>query len=399
MADESIEVDREALYNEVWTDPVTVVAERYGISDVGLAKICRKYAIPLPERGYWARIKSGQTVKRTRLPKLKQEGAVSIALKRVPSEMLQAKQEVKRQSISARQSLGKTVVPLELIDPHPLVATALKRLNQRSGWDNPKGLRSAPSEILNVAVTPDSIDRALVMVDTLLKKLEIMGVTVEIEAKTLTTWLVFPATRISFAVTEHVARSRHEPTPAEVKARDRYWNRWRYDRSNDVSPPQIPDYDYTPTGLLTFTAGSWPSRNWRDSTRTSLHTRLDAVIDGLFVFAEETRAKEEERLRQAELQRIAEERYQFLISRRESEQTKFKKLEEDARNFERASRLRIYADVVEQRAASEPNGITSEVLDWLSWARAKADWIDPLIKVSDLILDAPEPKNPRYKYW
>ena len=32
-------VSREALYEAVWTDPVTVVAPRYGLSDVGLVKI------------------------------------------------------------------------------------------------------------------------------------------------------------------------------------------------------------------------------------------------------------------------------------------------------------------------------------------------------------------------
>lgn len=35
-------VSREALYEEVWTDAVTVVAPRLGLSDVGLVKcICR----------------------------------------------------------------------------------------------------------------------------------------------------------------------------------------------------------------------------------------------------------------------------------------------------------------------------------------------------------------------
>lgn len=34
-------VSREALYEEVWTDAVTVIAPRYGLSDVGLVKICR----------------------------------------------------------------------------------------------------------------------------------------------------------------------------------------------------------------------------------------------------------------------------------------------------------------------------------------------------------------------
>ena len=52
-------VSREALYEEVWTDAVTVVAPRYGLSDVGLVKICKKLCIPVPPRGYWAKVKAG----------------------------------------------------------------------------------------------------------------------------------------------------------------------------------------------------------------------------------------------------------------------------------------------------------------------------------------------------
>jgi hypothetical protein len=40
-------VDRETLYKQVWADPVTVVAQRYSLSDVGLAKICTKLHIPI----------------------------------------------------------------------------------------------------------------------------------------------------------------------------------------------------------------------------------------------------------------------------------------------------------------------------------------------------------------
>lgn len=38
---------------------MTKVSKRYGISDVALAKVCRKMAIPVPERGYWARVAAG----------------------------------------------------------------------------------------------------------------------------------------------------------------------------------------------------------------------------------------------------------------------------------------------------------------------------------------------------
>ncbi len=44
---------------EVWIEPVQIVAKRYGISDVALAKTCRRLAVPLPPRGYWASIRGG----------------------------------------------------------------------------------------------------------------------------------------------------------------------------------------------------------------------------------------------------------------------------------------------------------------------------------------------------
>ncbi|HSB07529.1 MAG TPA: hypothetical protein VLK23_20310 [Thermodesulfobacteriota bacterium] len=52
--------EREKLYEEVWKQPVPVVANRYGVSNVALAKACRKLAVPFPPRGYWARIRAGR---------------------------------------------------------------------------------------------------------------------------------------------------------------------------------------------------------------------------------------------------------------------------------------------------------------------------------------------------
>jgi|GEM_PF-470911 len=59
---------REALYELVWTAPVSEVARRLGVSDVALAKLCRNAAIPIPHRGYWAKINAGQAILRTPLP-------------------------------------------------------------------------------------------------------------------------------------------------------------------------------------------------------------------------------------------------------------------------------------------------------------------------------------------
>jgi hypothetical protein len=61
---------REELYEKVWDKSISPLAKEYGISDVGLAKICRKLNIPWPSRGYWAKLEFGKKVSRPAFPKL-----------------------------------------------------------------------------------------------------------------------------------------------------------------------------------------------------------------------------------------------------------------------------------------------------------------------------------------
>lgn len=59
---------REALYDLVWTDPVRTVAAKFGISDVWLKKVCAGANVPVPQRGYWAKLQAGKAVIKVRLP-------------------------------------------------------------------------------------------------------------------------------------------------------------------------------------------------------------------------------------------------------------------------------------------------------------------------------------------
>jgi integrase len=61
---------REALYKLVWSEPTRTVSRRLGISDVGLAKACKRANIPTPDRGYWARVCAGQECEKKPLPPL-----------------------------------------------------------------------------------------------------------------------------------------------------------------------------------------------------------------------------------------------------------------------------------------------------------------------------------------
>ena len=63
--------EREALYELVWSESTRTLSKRLGISDVGLAKACRRANIPTPDRGYWARVSAGQPCGKTALPPLR----------------------------------------------------------------------------------------------------------------------------------------------------------------------------------------------------------------------------------------------------------------------------------------------------------------------------------------
>ena len=51
-------ISREALYELVWTKPLTHVAKDLGISDVMLGKMCKEQLVPKPPRGYWTNLGS-----------------------------------------------------------------------------------------------------------------------------------------------------------------------------------------------------------------------------------------------------------------------------------------------------------------------------------------------------
>lgn len=394
MKEERQKIERETLYEEVWSDPVTVVAARYGLSDVGLAKICKRLQIPLPRRGYWAKLKAGRKAPRAPLPTLDPRATSSTHVIMPSEHEIADRRATKEKAAAVRHRAGDVQVPSELSSPHPLVRAAAKRLKQRDGWPDAKGLRSAPDEVLNIEVTKGSLDRALLIADTLIKVLARQGISTSIDAESKATYFDVQGTLVSFTLTEHVSRSSHEMTPAEKRARDRYWNSGNLG-AGLMDYPSIPRYDDHPTGRLTITLGRWPSRSWRDTDKSQLESRLEQVIVGLASLAEEVRLGREEKARQMEQRRLAEERYEFFKTRYQNEESAFKHMEAKAVSWERAARLRAYVEAVERLALRE-SSLGQDMLEWIAWARAKADWLDPLIEVCDPILDAPQPKRPGY---
>jgi len=165
--------EREKLYEEVWAEPVKIVASRYGVSDVALAKTCRKLAIPLPGRGYWARLRAGQKMKRIPLPKLTAGAPETLPVCHAsPSpEEREASPETAARMEKESEAEAAIVVTNTLERPHPLVRAASKYFHMR----NPP-----LTSHLDISVSKDSLDRALRIMDALIKALVARGLPVEV---------------------------------------------------------------------------------------------------------------------------------------------------------------------------------------------------------------------------
>ena len=61
-------ISRKALYNMVWSKPLSRLGPEFGISDTALRKRCKKAFIPLPTAGYWAKKAANKSVHQPPLP-------------------------------------------------------------------------------------------------------------------------------------------------------------------------------------------------------------------------------------------------------------------------------------------------------------------------------------------
>jgi hypothetical protein len=53
------ESDPDELRVTVWSEPVTAIAESFGVSDKAIEKRCKRLGVVKPPRGYWAKMQSG----------------------------------------------------------------------------------------------------------------------------------------------------------------------------------------------------------------------------------------------------------------------------------------------------------------------------------------------------
>ncbi|MGV8041494.1 MAG: hypothetical protein AB2L07_16010 [Thermoanaerobaculaceae bacterium] len=265
-------ISREQLYEEVWAEPIVKVAERYGVSDVAVAKWCRRLAVPRPGRGYWARKAAGQRMSQPPLP---------VARSGQPRYVARPKPSGKKHEPPSRVpdvGLFKNPIPVPAVcDPeHPFVALTRRAIKESSTQD--RGVTRLSGEgVLDVSVSETSAERALRIMNAALLALEAAGFAVEV-AGTLDradtsgrrTFAVILGKRIPFSITERTVMVERPPTDEE-----------RLEMRHSPGK-RGPFYSYRSTGQLTLwidveSRRERGQRSWTDGKRV-LEERLHSFL-------------------------------------------------------------------------------------------------------------------------
>ena len=157
-----IKISRTDLYERDWTTPFRTLAKEFGLSDVGLAKLCRRHDIPLPGRGYWVRMHFGKKQERTALSDAKDATAETIVITAPASRSYE-------EDLPPRPSSILTVqIPEGDRREHPIASKVAKNFAKARPDD--KGMLVPQSgQISAVGLTSDSLSRGLRLLDALLQ--------------------------------------------------------------------------------------------------------------------------------------------------------------------------------------------------------------------------------------
>jgi hypothetical protein len=371
---------REELYALVWASPMTKAAASLGLSDVGLRKICTRHDIPVPGRGYWRRLETATAVKRTLLPSRKNAPQIRIEMKIEPPPIENKDQDRLESRLAFEAaSENRIVVHPGLVRLHP-IAREVGSVLRKGRPDDYGCVRCVAVSLPYVRVPPGSIDRAVLVLDALLKAFDARGFPLA-DGKG-TSWdasarVLIEGEAIEFAIEESARRQHHKPTAEELA----HVKRWGY--------ASHPLYDFTPSGILSIKRASYYGTVWKDLAKRKVEDRLNEVIVGLIkaAFDQRQRKREAEELERKRQERAA--RREALRRRRQEEEKAVAQLEADASAWVRARDVRAYLDQL-AKSKSPKFSSADEQANWVAWARRYADWLDPLTASEPSILDLPQ---------
>jgi len=367
----TLRLTREQLYELVWSEAMSRLCKAIGISDVAIAKHCRKAEVPIPERGYWNKLHAGQDVTRTPLPP---RDLATINVIEMGGELppeLRARItgepgiEGEPESIDVlterfRKRLGKVVASRDLTGADPAIAKLLKRdetIRQKIAsssfyWEKPLFESSYERRRLRIL---NSIFLAFARVG---------GGSAYIRDREAREISISGPAGVSITLDSPKKRQARNRRADDADAKDKLELRAEGGRHH----PDIVS-------------------NWMDDDAGKLEEKLTEIVIGLAIVSEresrrwQAETAEWQRKREAEeaeARRKAKEKAEREERERIATKEKARRdgLLTEAMNWRSAGLIREY---VEARRASQVTQ-APEFEDWARWALEEANRMDPLFK-------------------
>jgi len=354
----SVEFSREEMHRKVWTTPLLKLAKEIGVSDVALGKACRRAGIPLPGRGHWA-IPERKRPGPPKLPPLKEPHYETIRF-----DVLDAVDAANYYRPQAAP--GESVpVPTELTAPHRLVEKTLKVARAADSHD---GRLTLGAGVLHVRVSSATLDRSMLLMDTLIKASEARGHRWQTHQDG-TTVVMVTGEAIKVWLKERLTK-KDIPPPSRSKR------------------PGEPDFFFGPTftwestGQLSFEIDEYLSgparKRWNDTPNTKLESKLHEILAGLPLAAAAMKAHRAEIAERKRKEAQEQEKFEEWAAKVEIQRRLRNRLVQTVERWERAQRLRAFADVVGARLISMSDLDRARAEAWLEWAIPQIEHLDPL---------------------
>lgn len=389
--------ERNALYEEVWGQPMTSLAAKYNLSDNGLRKICMSMNIPMPSAGHWAKIAAGKAPPRTALPQSSERTSYTCepVVARPRFSILEDESWLQEMFAFERQPENRVDVEQTQRRWHPVAALLRDGLREAAkdaeswrrdferGEKNPK-LRQLPG--YNGGRWRYFVDRGQVLIDTHHSR-----------PLRLTLPHFERGLGILNAICVHAEKRRFEVSLNEEEGRvilqghggavplrmtEKLIEGHRQEINSWSRKPEDVRF-HTPSGLLRVYVGStYSEKEIADRPDVRLEDQLNALFEG--IYGRVIRAREDQREREdyrrrteeAEKRRkVEEEERRKDEARREAERKRRDALIADARNWATAKLVRDYVEHVMD--GQVPSLDAGRLQVWADWARSVANDLDP----------------------
>jgi len=344
-----VTLTREELFSLVWVEPLSRLAKRYSLTDYAFRKMCIRMSIPVPRHDYWNKIRAGAQIEPPSLPP-RYNGETTVTLQVI-------ERATSPHSPVSPQRGGRRKMGTLATHEDPLVASARYQLvHADKRWlDN--GLIWTKGKQLRIGVAPVNIDRACRFMAAFLPAACRRGYRIEENEKDTLIYIGY------------------QPLP--ILLRERTQRVQQTDRGYAWRSTQL-----VPSGTLYLhMTYQFKERDWKigdgamPDEAESMLDRLEAAsqrVDEYYRGLERIWAENAVR-RKAEQDRG---------ERRRSELEGFKKLLQAATRWQKAQWIRNFLCAMENKEVAAEGGATDRA-NWFAWARAKADWYDPLVEAGD----------------